>query len=67
MESSAYGRPVLARRPELFDERNARHARDNPDPDQQAMLDLHQPVSPELALNDRKTIRQRGHSVLWLR
>ena len=36
----AHGRPVPARRPELFDERNAQHARDNPDPDQRATLDL---------------------------
>jgi hypothetical protein len=40
VQAFAEGRPVPARRPELFDERNAQHARDNPDPDQQATLDL---------------------------
>ncbi len=34
VEAFAHGSPVPARHPELFDERNARHARDNPDPDQ---------------------------------
>jgi hypothetical protein len=34
----ADGLPVPPRRPDLFDERNAQHARDNPDPDQQATI-----------------------------
>jgi hypothetical protein len=40
VEAFAHGRPVPARHPELFDERNAQHARDNPEPDQRATLDL---------------------------
>jgi DinB superfamily len=40
VEAFAQARAVPARHPELFDERNAQHARDNPDPDQQATLDL---------------------------
>jgi hypothetical protein len=40
VEAFAHGRPVPARHPELFDARNAQHARDNPDPDQRATLDL---------------------------
>jgi DinB superfamily len=40
VEAFAHGRPVPARQPELFDERNAQHARDNADPDQQATLDV---------------------------
>ena len=40
VEAFAHGRPVPARRPELFDERNAQHARDNPDPDQRTTLEL---------------------------
>jgi hypothetical protein len=40
VDAFAQARPVPARRPELFDERNAQHARDNPDPDQRATLDL---------------------------
>jgi hypothetical protein len=34
VEAFAHGQPVPARQPELFDERNARHWRDNPEPDQ---------------------------------
>ena len=40
VEAFAHARPVPARHPELFDERNAQHARANPDPDQGATLDL---------------------------
>ena len=40
VEAFAHGRPVPARAPELFDERNAQHARDNPEPDQWATLEL---------------------------
>ena len=40
VDAFAHRRPVPARHPELFDQRNARHARDNPDPDQRATLDL---------------------------
>ena len=51
VEAFAHGRPVPARRPELFDARNAQHARDNPEPDQQATLDL---------------LRERGAAVVAL-
>ena len=40
VEAFAHGRPVPARHPELFDTRNAQHARDNPEPDQRATLEL---------------------------
>ena len=40
VEAIAHGQPVPARHPELCDARNAQHARDNPDPDQRATLDL---------------------------
>jgi DinB family protein len=36
----AHGTPVPARSPELFDQRNAEHARTNPNPDQRATIDL---------------------------
>jgi len=36
----AHGQPVPARHPELFDERNARQAREHPEPDQAATIDL---------------------------
>jgi hypothetical protein len=40
VEAFARGTTVPARRPELFDQRNAQHALDNPDPDQGATLML---------------------------
>lgn len=51
VDAVAHGRPVPARHPELFDERNARHAQDNPDPDQRVTIDL---------------LRQRGAAVVAL-
>ena len=39
VQAFAYGIPVPPRRPELFDERNARHAREIPDPDQQTTIE----------------------------
>jgi DinB superfamily len=36
----ARGTEVPHRRPDLFDARNAQHARENPDPDQQATIEL---------------------------
>jgi DinB superfamily len=40
VEAFAHARPVPPRRPELFDKRNAQHARENPEPDQRATIDL---------------------------
>jgi SAM-dependent methyltransferase len=40
VEAFAGGLPVPARRPDLFDERNAQHARENPDPDQRQTVEL---------------------------
>ena len=40
VEAFATGQPVPPRRPERFDERNARHALENPDPDRAATLAL---------------------------
>ena len=39
VEAFATGRSVPARRPELFDARNAAEARDNPEPDQRATIE----------------------------
>jgi hypothetical protein len=39
VDAFARGEPVPARRPELFDARNAQEARDNPEPDQRSTLD----------------------------
>ena len=49
VEAFAHGQPVPARRPELFDERNAQHARENPNPDQRATLDLLRQRGAEVA------------------
>jgi hypothetical protein len=40
VEAFARGQPVPARHPELFDARNAQEARDHPDPEQRATIDL---------------------------
>ena len=40
VESFAHREAVPARQPELFDERNARHWRDNPEPEQVATIEL---------------------------
>jgi DinB superfamily len=45
----ATGRAVPARHPELFDERNAQHARENPDPDQRETIDLLRQRGAEVA------------------
>jgi hypothetical protein len=39
VEAFAHGQPVPARRPEQFDERNAREASEQPDPDQREIID----------------------------
>jgi hypothetical protein len=39
VEAFATGQPVPARRPELFDARNADQARDNPEPEQRATIE----------------------------
>jgi hypothetical protein len=44
----ANGQPVPARHPELFDERNARHAREHPEPDQAMTIDLLRQVGREV-------------------
>ena len=49
VEAFARGRPVPARHPELFDERNAQHARENPDPDQRATINLLRERGAEVA------------------
>lgn len=49
VEAFAKGRPVPSRHPELFDERNAQHARENPDPDQQATIELLRQRGAEVA------------------
>jgi uncharacterized short protein YbdD (DUF466 family) len=51
VEAFAHARAVPPRQPELFDERNAQHARNNPDPDQGATIAL---------------LRQRGGEVASL-
>ena len=40
VEAFAHREAVPARQPELFDERNARHWRDNPEPEQVATIEL---------------------------
>jgi hypothetical protein len=40
VEAFAHGEAVPARQPELFDERNARHWRDNPEPEQRATIEF---------------------------
>jgi hypothetical protein len=51
VDAFARAQPVPERHPELFDQRNAQHARENPDPDQQATIEL---------------LRQRGADVASL-
>jgi hypothetical protein len=40
VKAFAHGSEVPARHPELFDERNARHARENPDPNLRMTIEL---------------------------
>jgi hypothetical protein len=40
VEAFAHGSEVQARHPELFDQRNAQHARENPDPNQQSTINV---------------------------
>jgi hypothetical protein len=49
VEAFARGHAVPARRPELFDERNAQHWRDNPEPAQAATIQLLRDAGADVA------------------